>query len=99
MGRLLRPCVFIAICAILALAQAPEAQGGKSKGGGKGEKHPNIEAAIKALEKAKAELQKASHDFGGHKVSAIGAADTAITELKAALAAAPKTKPKKGKGK
>src|ERR1700722_5188973 len=93
MVRFLRPFVFVAICAVLTLAQAPEAQGGKGKKG-KG-KHPHIQNAITALGKAKTQLQDAGHDFGGHKVSAIGAVDAALLELNAALMFADG----KGKGK
>jgi hypothetical protein len=47
--------------------------------------HPAIRMAINALERAKAEMQAAAHDFGGHRVDAIAACDTAIAQLKLAL--------------
>jgi hypothetical protein len=47
--------------------------------------HPAIRAAIRALERAKADMQAASHDFGGHRVDAINACDTAIAQLQLAL--------------
>jgi hypothetical protein len=47
--------------------------------------HPAIRAAIGALERAKAEMQAATHDYGGHRVDAIAACDTAIAQLKLAL--------------
>jgi hypothetical protein len=49
------------------------------------EHHPAIRAAINALEKAKADLQHASHDFGGHRAEAIESIDRAITQLRLAL--------------
>jgi hypothetical protein len=49
------------------------------------ERHPEIRAAINALEKAKAHLTLASHDFGGHRADAVKACDEAIKELNEAL--------------
>lgn len=49
------------------------------------EPHPAIRGAIRALEKARVELQHANHDFGGHRVSAIQQCDAAIAELRLAL--------------
>jgi hypothetical protein len=49
------------------------------------ERHPAIRAAINSLEKAKFDLEHADHDFGGHRVEAIGAIDHAIEELRTAL--------------
>jgi hypothetical protein len=53
--------------------------------GGGHERHPNIRHAIRALEKAKEELQKADHDFGGHRADALAECDKAIEQLKLAL--------------
>lgn len=49
------------------------------------ERHPQINAAIRSLERAKDHLQKAAHDFGGHRVEAIQAIDAAIAQLKTCL--------------
>ena len=49
------------------------------------EPHPEIRAAIAAPERAKTHLQHAAHDFGGHRVEAIGAIDRALEQLKLAL--------------
>jgi hypothetical protein len=49
------------------------------------EPHPEIRAAIHALERAKGHLQKAAHDFGGHRVDAIAAIDKALEQLNLAL--------------
>jgi len=49
------------------------------------EHHPELHKAIRKLKAAKMDLQKAAHDFGGHKARAIGAIDQAIVELQAAL--------------
>ena len=48
--------------------------------------NPNIAKAIEALEAAIADMQRAPHDFGGHKAKAIEASERAIRELKMALA-------------
>ena len=50
------------------------------------EMHPRIAAAITALRDARAYLQAAPHDFGGHKAEAIRATDDAIRQLNFALA-------------
>jgi len=47
--------------------------------------HPRIAAAIEALRDARAYLQQAPHDFGGHKAAAIRATDDAIRQLNLAL--------------
>jgi hypothetical protein len=49
------------------------------------ERHPRIRAAIRELREAKKELEKADHDFGGHRVEAIKAVDVAIEQLEKAL--------------
>jgi len=47
--------------------------------------HPRIAAAIEALRDARAYMEGAPHDFGGHKVAAIRATDEAIRQLDFAL--------------
>ena len=42
-------------------------------------------AAIRALEAARLHLERAAHDFGGHRVKAIRAIDVALVQLKLAL--------------
>ena len=49
------------------------------------EPHPQIMAAIRALEAARLHLERAAHDFGGHRVKAIRAIDVALVQLKLAL--------------
>ncbi len=49
------------------------------------ERHPEIRRAIASLEQAKAAMQSANHDFGGHRVDAIAACDRAIAQLRVAL--------------
>ncbi len=48
--------------------------------------HPRIAKAIEALRDARAYMQEAPHDFGGHRVEAIRATDDAIKQLNFALA-------------
>ena len=47
--------------------------------------HPRLARAIESLRDARAYLESAPHDFGGHKVDAIRATDNAIRELNLAL--------------
>ena len=49
------------------------------------EHHPEIRKAIEQLKRAKADLQHASHDFGGHRDAALKACDEAIEQLQQAL--------------
>jgi hypothetical protein len=48
--------------------------------------HPRIAKAIAALKDAKAYMEAAPHDFGGHKADAIRASDEASRQLNFALA-------------
>lgn len=45
------------------------------------EPHPEIQAALGALDNAKAHLEHAAHDFHGHRVDAIRAIDAAQRQL------------------
>ena len=47
--------------------------------------HPQIAHAIHALREAIAYMQKAPHDFGGHRADAVQASETAIAQLQLAL--------------
>lgn len=49
------------------------------------EEHPQIRAAMRALENAKDHLEHAAHDFGGHRVEAIRAIDEAHHQLEICL--------------
>ncbi len=46
-----------------------------------GEKYPNLDKAIRALKAAEGDLNKAPHDFGGHKADALAACEEAIKQL------------------
>ena len=52
----------------------------------KGERHPKIRQAIRALERAKGDLQNAAHDFHGHREAALDATNRALSQLQAAVA-------------
>jgi hypothetical protein len=43
--------------------------------------HPQIAAAITSLQDAREHLNRASHDFGGHRGEALKAIDEAIAQL------------------
>jgi hypothetical protein len=49
------------------------------------ERHPHIRKAIHELKEAKKELEKADHDFGGHRKEALKATEHAIKQLEKAL--------------
>ena len=74
----------------VTLSAAPaQQQGGMGQGkmekGERNERHPEIRKAIEQLKRAKADLQHASHDFGGHREAALKACDEAIEQLGQAL--------------
>ena len=46
---------------------------------------PHMQAARSSLQTAKAQLQKATADKGGHRVNAIGLINSAITEVNAGI--------------
>jgi len=47
--------------------------------------HPEIREALAALRRAKAHMEGAAHDFGGHRVDALKATDEAIRQLEICL--------------
>lgn len=49
------------------------------------EGHPAIRRAIFALKAAKADMEHANHDFGGHRKAALEECDKAIAQLQEAL--------------
>jgi hypothetical protein len=49
------------------------------------EPHPEIREALGALRRAKAHMEHAAHDFGGHRVEAIEATNQAIRQLELCL--------------
>ena len=48
------------------------------------ERHPEIQRALRSLERARDYMQHAAHDFGGHRVAALRACDEAIGQLREA---------------
>lgn len=73
---------------VLALALPLLASLAESAPGMRAERqeHPRIVKAIRSLEDAIDYMQKAPHDFGGHKADAIAASRAAVEQLKLALA-------------
>ena len=51
----------------------------------KAEPHPEIQMAIRSLERAKEHLQHAAHDYHGHRVEAIAAIDAALNQLRVCM--------------
>ena len=68
----------------LLLAGAAGAQTPAPVPAGRAERHPRIRAAIRALRGAIEDLEKAGHDFGGHKGEALTACRQAIAQLEQA---------------
>ena len=60
---------------MLAMSSPSPAQG----------RHPQIERALGALSEAREHLNRAAHDFGGHRVDAIRAIDEAERQLRLCL--------------
>ena len=86
---------WIALPSVLALAltlslstmaepPAPAPKSGQAATKGK-EDHPHIDAAIKALQNAKSQLESANHDFDGHRSKALEHVNQALEECHAAL--------------
>ena len=65
-----------AVLAMLLMLSSPSPAAGR---------HPQIHAALNALQNAKIHLQEAAHDFGGHRVDAIRAIDEASRQLEICL--------------
>ncbi len=55
------------------------------EGRGRHEPHPEIRRAMRELEGARATLDKAAHDFGGHRAAAVKSIDEALAQLREAL--------------
>jgi hypothetical protein len=66
----------LAVLAMLLMLSSPSPAAGR---------HPQIHAALNALQNAKIHLQEAAHDFGGHRVDAIRAIDEASRQLEICL--------------
>jgi len=66
----------LAVIALMLTLSSPSPAAGR---------HPQIHDAIRALRNAKAHLQEAAHDFGGHRVDAIRAIDEAERQLEICL--------------
>jgi len=49
------------------------------------DRYPELHKAMRKLKGAKSDLEKAAHDYAGHKLKAIEAIDQALQELQAAL--------------
>jgi len=68
------------------VSSQPDLEGAPEPMAGGGEPHPRIYNAINALGAAEGDLQDAAHDYCGHRVAALGAVRTALTQLRAAVA-------------
>ena len=84
-ARLIAVTALTAVLTVPLAAGAQPAKPTRPAAGVVQEPHPQIMAAIRALEEARLHLQRAAHDFGGHRVKAIRAIDAALVQLKLAL--------------
>ena len=66
-------------------AATPTASAAAQPAANPAERHPEIREAIEALRRAKAHMEHAAHDFGGHRVEAIHATDEALHQLEECL--------------
>jgi hypothetical protein len=82
--RLFAAATLAAVPAAGGATQAPARPQAGAKAAAR-EPHPRIRGAITALQRAKSDLQHASHDFGGHRADALAAVDKAIEQLQLAL--------------
>ena len=76
---------FITTCIIAVGLLIPVAATVQAEPRGGHERHPEIHGALHALEVARTRLEKANHDFGGHREAALRACNTAIEQLRLAL--------------
>ena len=67
-----------------APVKAEEAEEAKEEAAPR-ERHPHIRAAIKELREAKRELERADHDFDGHRTATVKAVEKAIEQLEKAV--------------
>jgi hypothetical protein len=70
---------------ISAPAAPPAAKPQPAPAAAAAEPHPRIREAIEALRAARGDLNKASHDFGGHRADAIRTIDESIHQLQICL--------------
>ena len=66
-------------------APAPAAKATEKEKASHHEHHSELHKALRKLKAVKQDLEKASHEYGGHKAKAIEAIDQAIEEIKTAL--------------
>ncbi len=71
---------------IAALPQVATAQTTPTMKPNRVERHPELRAALRALENARNDLQKGAHDFGGERVEALKDTNKAIQEVQQAIA-------------
>ncbi len=63
------------------------------------ERHPHMRAALRQLRAARKQLSESAHDYGGHRVAALGQVDQAINEIEQAFAYDAQHEPKTGTAK
>jgi hypothetical protein len=86
MRSILRRKFTLSLLAFLLLVLPLSTSYVSAKGLGKERReHPRLSRAIKDLQDAVDYMQKAPHDFGGHRAEAVEASQRAIEQLKRAL--------------
>jgi uncharacterized membrane protein YccC len=86
MRSIFRRKLTLALLAFLLLVLPMSTSFVSAKGlGHEKREHPRMAKAIKDLQEAVDYMQKAPHDFGGHRAEAVEASQRAIQQLKLAL--------------
>jgi len=75
----------LVLAVVLPFNTTARATGTPAPAAQKGERHPEIRMAIRHLEQAKESLEKAAHDFGGHRVKALEHVNQALEECHRAM--------------
>jgi len=70
---------------VLAQPTTPGIPGRPVVGRAHKERHPELRRALKALTRARTDLQNGSHDFSGHREKALDLTQRAIAEVNQAL--------------
>ena len=92
---MLKNIVFATMTSVLLAGAMPSASFAQATTKEEFNEHPRIRAAVRELEEAIAYMEKAPHNFGGHKAKAIADSRAAVAQLRAAMAYRAKVENKK----
>ena len=92
---MIKPFAYALLTATLLTGALPSASFAQTTVKEEFNEHPRIRTAVRELEEAIAYMEKAPHDFAGHKGKAIADARAAVVQLKLAMAYRAKVENKK----